>query len=113
MQLQFFCASLMLPPPTCVLSASQNTALGDSLTIFPRHFFVPLPWNLQLQKPMLMCKAEPNALCVVGRLARHSSNNIVNNSEREAPSEVNIDDLIIQEALLDNLKKQAKFWRPH
>jgi hypothetical protein len=112
MRLQIFCASLMLPPPTCVLSASQTITFGDSLTTFPCHFFVALPWNLQLQKPMLMCKAEPNALCVVGHLARCSSNNIVNNSEQEAPSEVDIDDLIIQEAFLDSLKKQAKFWRP-
>jgi hypothetical protein len=51
--------------------------------------------------------------CVVGRLARCSSNNIVNSSKQEAPFEVDINDLIIQEALLDHLKKQAKFWRSH
>jgi len=66
MQLQFFCVSLMFAPPTCVLFAFQTTTFCNSHTTFPRHFFAPLPWNLQLQKPMLVCKSNLMPFVLLG-----------------------------------------------
>jgi len=44
-------------------------------------------------------------LFVVGHLARCRNNSIVNSLKQEAPFEVDVNDLVIQEALPENLKK--------
>ncbi len=46
-----------------------------------------------------------NLLFVVGHLARSRDNNIVNSLKQEALFEVDVNDLVIQEALPKNLKK--------
>ncbi len=82
---------------------------------FSHYTSLPFLCSTTMESTTPKTNAKPNLMpfCVVGRLARCSSNNIVNSSKQEAPFEVDINDLIIQEALLDHLKKQAKFWRSH
>ncbi len=59
-------------------------------------------------------EAKHNGLCVdVGCVAKCSNNNIVNKLKQEAPSNVGTNDLIVQEVLLENLRKQSKVWKPH
>jgi hypothetical protein len=70
----------------CVLFAFQTINYGDSLTSFPHHFFVPTTMESSTPKTNVSVQVEPNALCVVGRLARCSNNNIVNGSKQEVPS---------------------------
>lgn len=54
-------------------------------------------------------EAKHNGLCFdVGCVARCSNNNIVNKLKQEAPSNVGTNDLIVQEVLLENLRKQSK-----
>jgi hypothetical protein len=64
-----------------VLSAFQTIDSGDFLTTLLRHFFVPTTMESSTPETSAGVQAEPNALCVVGRLAGCSSNNIVNGSE--------------------------------
>jgi hypothetical protein len=49
-------------------------------------------------------------------LTRCNNNNIVSRLEQEAlfenSSNIGINDLIVQEVLLENLKKQVKLWKP-
>jgi hypothetical protein len=59
-------------------------------------------------------ESKHNDLCVdVGCVARCNNNNIVNILKQETPSNVGTNDLIVQEVLLENLRKQAKVWKPH
>jgi hypothetical protein len=53
-------------------------------------------------------EAKPDGFCVVGHLEGCNDNNIVNNSKWEAPSNNDVDDLVMQKVLLENLRKQMK-----
>jgi hypothetical protein len=53
-------------------------------------------------------QANSNGFCVVGHLEGCNDNNIVNSSKWEAPSNVDVDDLVMQKVLLENLRKQMK-----
>jgi hypothetical protein len=65
-------------------------------------------------KKIINVEAKHKGLCVgLGCVARCSNKNIVNKLKQEAPSNVGTNDLIMQEVLLENLKKQAKVWKPH
>jgi hypothetical protein len=53
-------------------------------------------------------QAKPDGFCVVRHLEGCNDNNIVNNSKWEAPSNIDVDDLVMQKFLLENLRKQMK-----
>jgi hypothetical protein len=61
-----------------VLSTSQTIDSSDSLITLPCHFLVPITMESCTLKTNASVQVELNALCVVGRLVRCSSNNSVN-----------------------------------
>jgi hypothetical protein len=75
------CFVFILPPPMHVLFTFQTINYGDFFTTFPHHFFVPTTMESSTPNANASVQVEPNALGVVGRLARCSSNNIVNGSK--------------------------------
>lgn len=97
---------------------SQIIVACNSLSLLSPHFFVITIMEFSIPNTFVSMEVEPNGLCVgVGHLTRCNNNNIVSRLEQEAlfenSSNIGINDLIVQEVLLENLKKQVKLCKPH
>jgi hypothetical protein len=97
--------------------------LKSSLLAIHSHYFPPIIFVITIMEfstpnTFVSMEVELDGLCVgVGHLTRCNNNNIVSRLEQEAlfenSSNIGINDLIVQEVLLENLKKHVKLWKPH